>query len=165
MAETSIFGHPPVAQDRRRSLRDMCNLESILFGFFIFLGVLAMVVAFGGFAYIICICVVQNIKFKPEEPEFQFDSAAVSLFNTTSHSQLTAVWCEVTLLAINPNTKLGVFYDKLDASVLFYGDNDYEGRLIGTKRLPNLFLDKRTQQSISFKLGSVRERKEEETWW
>lgn len=164
MAETSLFGPPPVAQDRRRSLRDMCNLESILFGVFC---VLPMVVAFGCSAYVaylICSCVVQNMKFKPEEPEFQFDSASVSLFNTTSHSELTVVWCEVTLLATNPNTKLWVFYDKLDASVLFYGDNDNELRKSNrNEEVAQLFFRQRDPTKYQFQTW-IGERAQGRRW-
>ncbi|XP_059668656.1 NDR1/HIN1-like protein 10 [Cornus florida] len=60
------------------------------------------------------------LVLRPRLPEFTVASATVSPINATA-SEVTATW-DVSLLIKNPNTKLTVFYDSLDASV-FYGDS------------------------------------------
>lgn len=98
-------------------------------------------------------CSVQYSKLKPVNPDFQFVSTAVSLLNmtSTSHPELTALQWQVMLLFINPNTKLGLAFKDLEASVIFDGDH------LASKRLPDLFVNSRNRSAISFKLGTVRD--------
>ncbi|KAK9921086.1 hypothetical protein M0R45_029615 [Rubus argutus] len=70
---------------------------------------------------------------------------------STSHPELTALQCQVMLLFINPNTKLGLAFKDLEVSVIFDGDH------LASKRLPDLFVNSRNRSAISFKLGTVRD--------
>lgn len=82
------------------------------------------VIAFGSvvFATMGLIFLIAWLVLKPRMPEFRVDSASVSELNLTQ-SALSADW-NFTLFVRNPNTKLSVYYDRLEASVFYHGGRD-----------------------------------------
>ncbi|KAJ4705385.1 Late embryogenesis abundant (LEA) hydroxyproline-rich glycoprotein family [Melia azedarach] len=66
---------------------------------------------------------------RPKLPEFRVDSASISQLNATStNSSLTATW-KFSLSVKNPNSKLDVSYNPLEASVL-YGEWELDKTLL-----------------------------------
>lgn len=99
-------------------------------------------------------CPIQKKKLEAKGPDFQLESAKISLLKMTT--DLTAVGWEVTIVAINPNTKLGLNYQNPQVSVLFNGYGDNYLVVVATQWLQDFFLNNGTQKRISFKLGMVR---------
>lgn len=100
------------------------------------------------FAILGLIFLITWLVLKPRLPEFRVDSVSASLLNTT-RSQLTAAW-NITLVVRNPNTKLNIYYDRLQASVVYR-----DGSLISTMPLPPFFQPKRNETRVRFQLGVV----------
>uniref|UniRef100_A0A2P2MZY5 Late embryogenesis abundant protein LEA-2 subgroup domain-containing protein n=1 Tax=Rhizophora mucronata TaxID=61149 RepID=A0A2P2MZY5_RHIMU len=96
------------------------------------------------------LALIAYLVLKPHLPEFRVESAAVSQLNAT-RSELTARWI-FTLVVNNPNKKLGIGYDRLEASV-FYG-----GELgLAASQLAPFSQDKKNQSTIEFQLGAINE--------
>jgi hypothetical protein len=93
------------------------------------------------------------LVLKPQLPEFRVDSASVSPLNLTG-SELTATW-NLTLLVRNPNTKLRIYYESVEAS-LVYG-NGPDGLLLGTTTLAPFFQGKKNETRIRVGLSVVGE--------
>ncbi|KAK3029655.1 hypothetical protein RJ639_039388 [Escallonia herrerae] len=118
---------------RDQSARFLCRLLAALLIVFLAMGV----VSFAAW-----------LVLRPHLPEFRLASVTASPFNATA-SSLSATW-RISFLVTNPNHKLGIYYDRLDASV-FYND-DY---LLSRTSLPPFFQLKDNQTLINAKLGVV----------
>ncbi|VFR02696.1 unnamed protein product [Cuscuta campestris] len=70
------------------------------------------------------------LAFRPQLPEFRVDSLSVSDFNLSSNF-LSANW-DLKFTARNPNKKMTVYYEDIQASIL-YGDSEL---LAGTSLAP-----------------------------
>lgn len=90
------------------------------------------------------------LVFKPRLPVFRVDSATVSQLNLTQ-SEITATWL-FTLFVNNLNQKVGIHYDRLQASV-FYGDE----LGIAMTQLAPFFQNGNNATTIKFQLNVVRE--------
>ena len=101
------LGPNPVQDYYRRRNAFLCRV--ITFGTVVF-GII-------GFIFFIAWLVL-----KPRMPEFRVDSASVSELNVTQ-SELSADW-NFTLFVRNPNTKLSLYYDRLEASVFYHRSRD-----------------------------------------
>ncbi|KAK2982081.1 hypothetical protein RJ640_003206 [Escallonia rubra] len=118
---------------RDQSTRFLCRLLAALLIVFLAMGV----VSFAAW-----------LVLRPHLPEFRLASVTASPFNATA-SSLSATW-GISFLVTNPNHKLGIYYDRLDASV-FYSD-DY---LLSRTSLPPFFQLNDNQTLINAKLGVV----------
>ncbi|KAH7512241.1 NDR1/HIN1-like protein 26 [Ziziphus jujuba] len=124
-----------VTQPRRAERTILCRL------------IIAMAVVLSIFSVIFFLT---WLILKPHLPEFRVDSATVSPLNATQ-SELTATW-NFTLFSRNPNSKLSIYYDRLQASVHY--DDDLR---IGTTTLPPFSLKKKNDTRLSFEVGAVSE--------
>ncbi|XP_018846127.1 NDR1/HIN1-like protein 26 [Juglans regia] len=100
------------------------------------------------FAILGLVFLITWLVLKPRLPEFRVDSVSASPLNTTG-SQLTAAW-NITLVVRNPNTKLSIYYDRLQASVVYRDLSQ-----ISTMPLPPFFQPKRNETRVRFQLGVV----------
>ncbi|KAM7263335.1 hypothetical protein ACFE04_001018 [Oxalis oulophora] len=89
------------------------------------------------------------LVFKPRVPIFRIDSATVTGLNTTQ-TGLTGTW-NFTMLIRNPNTKLTVSYDDIEALVTF------DRERFGLTRLPPFVQRKKEEMTTSFQLGVMNE--------
>lgn len=114
---------------------------------------LCRVITFGtvAFAIIGFTFLVVWLVLKPRMPEFRVDSATVSELNLTQ-AALTAEW-NFTLFVRNPNTKLSLYYDRLEASVLYPGSSDS----LGTTPLQPFSQPKRSQTRVPVPFEVVSE--------
>ncbi|XP_021892441.1 NDR1/HIN1-like protein 10 [Carica papaya] len=107
-------------------------------------------------AFIVVICLMGLISFitwlvlRPRLPEFRVDSASVPKLNST-RSELSGTWV-VSLLVKNPNSKLSVTYDRLQAYV-FYGEEVQ----LGSTQLPPFSQGKGNESSVQFQLNVMSE--------
>ncbi|KAM1130499.1 hypothetical protein EV1_044788 [Malus domestica] len=104
---------------------------------------------------------LRDAKLSPEFPEFRVDLVPVSpcpLTATSSSDYLTATW-DLTLVAINPNRKLDLYYENLQADI-FYGDvDDKESDInlkLGTAPLPPIYVSKMNQTTLDFSVVMAR---------
>lgn len=102
------------------------------------------------FAIISVVFFITWLVLKPQLPEFQVDSASVSPLNLTG-SKLTATW-NLTLLVRNPNTKLRIYYNSVEAS-LVYGN----GPVLDKTLLAPFFQEKKNETWIRVGLSVVDE--------
>ncbi|KAL6988559.1 hypothetical protein U1Q18_014311, partial [Sarracenia purpurea var. burkii] len=86
------------------------------------------------------------LVLRPRIPEFRLSSIAVVPLNSTA-SDLTSTW-DLSIVVTNPNTKLQIFYDRLDASV-FYGD----GFLVSQTEMPPFYQANRNQTLLHARLA------------
>lgn len=98
----------------------------------------------------VLLCFTAYLVFRPHLPEFRIVSASVSNLNL-NQSELTADWM-FNLHVKNPNRKLSVHYERLEASV-FFGD-DLE---LARTQLPPLFQDRNNESTVQFQLGVISE--------
>ncbi|PRQ44120.1 hypothetical protein RchiOBHm_Chr3g0475711 [Rosa chinensis] len=103
-------------------------------------------------AVIILITFLNWLVMHPKLPEFKVESATVSLLNVT-RSELTATW-DISLLSTNPNKKLRINYDHVEASIV-YGDHNHIR--LGRTPLRPFVVNHRNQTRIDMKLGAVSE--------
>lgn len=114
--------------------------------FLIAVGIVATVVC--GFA--------KELALNPVDPTFHFQYATVSLLNVSA-SEFTTTW-DVTLVASNPNHKLNISYDSLQATVFYGTDNNERGRvLLATKPVPHPLecLTTKANTTLRFKIETV----------
>lgn len=102
------------------------------------------------FAIIGLLFFIAWIVFRPRLPEFRVESASVSQLNMT-RSELTATW-NLTLFVRNRNTKLNIYYDRVQALVI-YGD----GSQLGEIPLPPFYQAKKNETWVQFAVGVVDE--------
>ncbi|BFG18118.1 hypothetical protein CerSpe_043920 [Prunus speciosa] len=108
-----------------------------------------LIVAIIVFAIMSLVFFIAWLALRPCLPDFWVDFASIFTLNDTRF-ELTATW-DLTLLAANPNHKLRIYYDSIQASLLY--NHDY--------RLANVVapfvLTKGNQTCVGFKLATVRE--------
>ncbi|XP_021816910.1 uncharacterized protein At1g08160-like [Prunus avium] len=109
-----------------------------------------LIAAVAVFAIMSLVFFIAWLALRPRLPEFRVESASVFPLNATG-SELTATW-DLTLLANNPNHKLRIYYDSIQAS-LFYRDHSQ----LATTSLPPFVLTKRNQTRVGCKLATVGE--------
>ncbi|KAJ7976208.1 Late embryogenesis abundant (LEA) hydroxyproline-rich glycoprotein family [Quillaja saponaria] len=102
------------------------------------------------FAIIGLIFFITWLVLKPHLPEFRVDSASVSSLNATG-TELTATW-DFTLFVRNPNHKLRINYDSVEATVL-YGDDVR----LATSRLPPFLQETKNETRVQFQLAARSE--------
>lgn len=97
---------------------------------------------------------------RPERPEFQIDSAALTQLDVTaglSPPELTAT-LNLTVLVINPNVKLGLDFYSIEAMLFLKMIND-DGRervLLAAKPVsPYFFMPTMTNTTVSFDLSTT----------
>ncbi|KAJ0089232.1 hypothetical protein Patl1_32698 [Pistacia atlantica] len=91
------------------------------------------------------------LVFRPQLPQFRVDSGSVSQLNTTEPtSSLSATW-QFTLTVKNPNEKLAISYNSLQASVA------YAGLEVATTQLAPFSQEKGNETHLDFRLGAVDE--------
>ncbi|XP_021834517.1 uncharacterized protein LOC110774284 [Prunus avium] len=100
--------------------------------------------------------IVRDIAINRENPTFRLHSATVSLLNNASASNFTATW-DVTLVASNPNHKLEIYYDTIQATIFYNRGNSHRVRvLLATKPLPPpLALRTRAETTCSFRIEAA----------
>ncbi|KAM0992955.1 hypothetical protein FF1_008678 [Malus domestica] len=108
-----------------------------------------MITAVAVFTIMSIIFFISWLALRPQLPKFQVESATVSPLNATG-SELTATW-DFTLLAANPNHKLTIFYDRLEASLIYKDEV-----LLTAAALPPFVLAKRNQTRVNINLATVR---------
>lgn len=89
------------------------------------------------------------LVLRPHLPRVFVTSASVSPFNQSTVS-LTADW-DFSFRVDNPNGKMGVFYDRIDASVL------YDLSLLADTSVPPMYQGQRNSTSFSARLAAVSE--------
>lgn len=88
---------------------------------------------------------------KPEFPEFRVDSASIAQLNTSSaNSTMTAAW-QLSLRVRNPNKKLALVYNTLEATVL-YGGWELDSTLV-----PPFSQEKGNETRLHFQAGLLSE--------
>jgi hypothetical protein len=110
-----------------------------------------IIIASAVFAIMGIVFFIAWLILKPRLPEFRVDSASVSQLNVTSSSELTATW-NFTLFVRNPNTKLNLYYDRLQASVS-YGRDD----ILSMTSLQPFFQPKRNETRVLVRFSVVDE--------
>ncbi|CAB4290298.1 unnamed protein product [Prunus armeniaca] len=100
--------------------------------------------------------IAEVLAINPVQPTFHLQYATVSLLNVSA-SEFTTTW-DVTLVASNPNHKLNISYDSLQATV-FYGPDHSERRrvLLATKPVPHPLecLTTKANTTLRFKIETV----------
>ncbi|XP_077240058.1 NDR1/HIN1-like protein 26 [Tasmannia lanceolata] len=99
------------------------------------------------FIIIIAITFIFWLILRPTLPDFSITSASVSPINTSSSSQLTANW-DLTFSVRNPNKKMNIYYDQIDASV-FYGSD-----FISLTSLPPFYQSKENITTVRARLAA-----------
>eukprot|EP00262_Sarcandra_glabra_P012713 TRINITY_DN3333_c0_g1_i1.p1 TRINITY_DN3333_c0_g1~~TRINITY_DN3333_c0_g1_i1.p1 ORF type:complete len:248 (+),score=-9.61 TRINITY_DN3333_c0_g1_i1:137-880(+) len=105
------------------------------------------------FAAIVVFLLIGTVTFilwlvlRPHVPEFSIKSASVSSFNLSS-SELAANW-NIEISAVNPNKKLGISYDNVDASVLYGSD------ALARTMLPPFYQGKMNATTVTARLAVV----------
>ncbi|URD84306.1 hypothetical protein MUK42_08460 [Musa troglodytarum] len=61
------------------------------------------------------------LVLRPTKPKFYLQDASVVQFNLTSGVGLLTSVFQITLSSRNPNDRIGVYYDRIDAYVLYKG--------------------------------------------
>ncbi|TQD78097.1 hypothetical protein C1H46_036369 [Malus baccata] len=64
---------------------------------------------------VLIVGVIKDAKINPQGPQFRLESATVPQLNING-SELTATW-DMTIVAVNPNHKLSMSFDSLQATV------------------------------------------------
>lgn len=107
--------------------------------------------------FIVIISIVAVASFitwlilNPEFPEFRVDSASISQLNTTAaNSTMTATW-HLSLRVGNPNKKLALVYNTLEATVL-YGEWELDSTLV-----PPFSQEKGNKTGLHFQAGLLNE--------
>ncbi|XP_021813425.1 uncharacterized protein LOC110756319 [Prunus avium] len=87
-------------------------------------------------------------------PEFRLHSATMSLPNASA-SEFTATW-DVTVVAFNPNHKVNISYDSLQATIFYVTDPFADAVLLATKPVPPpSFLTAKAQTTHRFRVETV----------
>ncbi|KAL6270229.1 hypothetical protein ACE6H2_027140 [Prunus campanulata] len=97
-----------------------------------------------------------EFAINPVNPTFHLQYATVSLLNVSA-SEFTTTW-DVTLVASNPNHKLNISYDSLQATVFYGTDHSKRGRvLLATKPVPHPLecLTTKANTTLRFKIETV----------
>ncbi|XP_010912375.1 NDR1/HIN1-like protein 10 [Elaeis guineensis] len=63
------------------------------------------------------------LVLRPRLPAFAVSSASVSAFNFSAPQQLLSSDFDISLSVQNPNHKMGIYYDSVEAAVLYGSDN------------------------------------------
>ncbi|KAL6270230.1 hypothetical protein ACE6H2_027141 [Prunus campanulata] len=114
------------------------------------------------FAIVFCLCIIGMIvlisngysELGINSPEFRLHSATMSLPNTSA-SEFTATW-EVTVVAFNPNHKVNISYDSLQATIFYVTDPFEDAVLLATKPVPPpSFLTTKAQTTHRFRVETV----------
>ncbi|KAM1460866.1 hypothetical protein TB2_045123 [Malus domestica] len=102
---------------------------------------------------------LQDAELSPELTEFRVDSVSVApcpLIATSSSEYLTATW-DLTLVAINTNRKLDLYYENLRAEIFYGGDKESNSNLkLGTAPLPPIYVSKMNQTTLDFSVVMAR---------
>ncbi|CAN6574723.1 unnamed protein product [Malus baccata var. baccata] len=102
---------------------------------------------------------LQDAELSPEFPEFRVDLVAVSpcpLIATSSSEYLTATW-DLTLVAINPNRKLDLYYENLRAEIFYGDDKESDSNLkLGMAPLPPIYVSKMNKTTLDFSVVMAR---------
>ncbi|XP_058109094.1 NDR1/HIN1-like protein 10 [Magnolia sinica] len=130
---TNPYPPPPPQYDPRRALF-LRRLIAAAIAVFIIIG---------------AIIFIFWLVLRPRLPEFTVRSVSVSRFNISS-SQLTANW-DISLSALNTNTKMAIYYDRVEASV-FYGSD-----LLSETTLAPFYQGKRNLTTVRATLAAVSE--------
>ncbi|PRQ56442.1 hypothetical protein RchiOBHm_Chr1g0336471 [Rosa chinensis] len=107
-------------------------------------------VASGVLSLILLICILWKflVFHNPQNAEFQIESATVAGLKVDG-SMSSGTW-DFTLVATNPNKKVSITCDTIEAS-LFKQYIPY----YATNRLPSLFINSSSHNRFNFKLGLV----------
>ncbi|KAI4348893.1 hypothetical protein L6164_009559 [Bauhinia variegata] len=102
------------------------------------------------FAIVGLIFFITWLVLKPRLPHFRVESATVTSLNATG-AELTARW-DITLSIRNPNRKLAIYYDSLDAKVSY---GDYGG--LATTHLPPFIQETQNETRVRAQLSVIDE--------
>lgn len=134
---------PQVAPTNRSPFRLASFWSRLLCRLFLVVIVIFSIMAVASFA--------TWLILRPEFPEFRVDSASIAQLNTTSaNSTMTATW-QVSLRVRNPNRKLALVYNTLEAAVL-YGEWELDSTL-----LPPFSQEKGNETRLHFQAGLLSE--------
>lgn len=73
-----------------------------------------LMLVFGTIFGILLIFIIICAILRPKKPSFVLQDATIYAFNVTSDPNLLTSNFQVTVISRNPNSKFGIFYDKLD---------------------------------------------------
>ncbi|KAL5976495.1 hypothetical protein ACLOJK_020828 [Asimina triloba] len=105
--------------------------------------VIAVLIIIGAITFIVW------LVLRPHLPRFSVVAATLSNFNLSS-SHLTADW-NISISARNPNSKMGVYYDRVEASI-FYGRE-----MLSSTSLDPFYQGKHNVTTIDAEFASVSE--------
>ncbi|XP_008799698.2 NDR1/HIN1-like protein 10 [Phoenix dactylifera] len=110
---------------------------------------LAVAIAF--FLLIGLVILILWLVLRPRLPVFAVSSASVSAFNLSAPQQLLSSDFDLALSVSNPNHKMGIYYDRLVAAVLYGSDT------IAETNLPPFYQGKGNATTIRARLVAAAE--------